>query len=86
MVIIHFSSILAGCASAIKIGFIFQDHCLLPQCSVIENVDAHWFLKITVIKRLVPATCRTSRLAERIDHQPAGCLAVKSSGWLWLAL
>src|SRR5262245_48897614 len=21
-----------------RIGFIFQDHCLLPQCSVIENV------------------------------------------------
>jgi len=21
-----------------KIGFLFQDHCLLPQCSVIENV------------------------------------------------
>ena len=21
-----------------KIGFIFQDHCLLPQCSVLENV------------------------------------------------
>ena len=21
-----------------EIGFVFQDHCLLPQCSVIENV------------------------------------------------
>jgi len=57
-----------------QIGFVFQDHCLLPQCSVIENV-------------LTPTMVSTSRngdagsratellkqvgLAERLDHRPA---------------
>jgi lipoprotein-releasing system ATP-binding protein len=57
-----------------QIGFVFQDHCLLPQCSVIENV-------------LTPTMVATSRngeptrratellkqvgLAERLDHRPA---------------
>src|SRR5215510_14933164 len=31
------SSELAGFRNA-EIGFVFQDHCLLPQCSVLENV------------------------------------------------
>lgn len=56
-----------------KIGFVFQDHCLLPQCSVLENV-------------LVPTLIAHSRshhperarrlleqvgLTERIEHRPA---------------
>jgi lipoprotein-releasing system ATP-binding protein len=56
-----------------QIGFIFQDHCLLPQCSVIENV-------------LTPTLVTTANgdyssrakdllgqvgLAERLDHRPA---------------
>jgi lipoprotein-releasing system ATP-binding protein len=55
------------------IGFVFQDHCLLPQCSVLENV-------------LVPALVAKDRaglaerarellrqvgLADRLDHRPA---------------
>jgi lipoprotein-releasing system ATP-binding protein len=55
------------------IGFIFQDHCLLPQCSVLENV-------------LIPALVAKDRedyprrarelleqvgLADRLDHRPA---------------
>src|SRR5262245_29841508 len=31
------SSQLAGFRNS-EIGFVFQDHCLLPQCSVLENV------------------------------------------------
>ena len=59
-----------------KIGFVFQDHCLLPQCSVLENV---------LIPTLVaPAASDEDRrptrartlidqvgLADRVDHRPA---------------
>jgi len=56
-----------------KVGFLFQDHCLLPQCSVLENV-------------LVPSLVVGSRaacqkracelleqvgLGERLDHRPS---------------
>jgi lipoprotein-releasing system ATP-binding protein len=57
-----------------EIGFIFQDHCLLPQCSVLENV-------------LMPTLVSASRdgdalqraqglleqvgLSDRLDHRPA---------------
>ena len=56
-----------------KIGFLFQDHCLLPQCSVLENV-------------LVPTMVANDRaeypdrarellhqvgLTERLDHRPS---------------
>ena len=55
-----------------QVGFVFQDHCLLPQCSVLENV-------------LIPTLVAESRngaadrarallgqvgLKERIDHRP----------------
>jgi len=55
-----------------QVGFVFQDHCLLPQCSVLENV-------------LVPTLVADSRngamerartllgqvgLGERMDHRP----------------
>lgn len=57
-----------------KIGFIFQDHCLLPQCSVIENV---------LIPTLITGPNGTNSeerarllleqvgLAKRIEHRPA---------------
>jgi lipoprotein-releasing system ATP-binding protein len=57
-----------------KVGFVFQDHCLLPQCSVIENV-----LTPTLVSALNghDATKRARRLldqvglGERIEHRPA---------------
>ena len=57
-----------------KVGFVFQDHCLLPQCSVIENV-----LTPTLVSepngRDAIARARSLLdevgLAGRIDHRPA---------------
>jgi lipoprotein-releasing system ATP-binding protein len=56
-----------------KIGFIFQDHCLLPQCSVLENV-----LTPTLVAEPnggYPERARSLLdqvgLGERIEHRPA---------------
>jgi lipoprotein-releasing system ATP-binding protein len=56
-----------------RIGFVFQDHCLLPQCSVIENV-----LTPTLVASPNGSTQERARdllnqvgLAERFDHRPA---------------
>ena len=56
-----------------EIGFIFQDHCLLPQCSVIENV----LTPTLVSENHGDQTDRARKLIEqvglqeRIDHRPA---------------
>ena len=56
-----------------KIGFVFQDHCLLPQCSVLENV-----LTPTLVSRSNSDRTERARmlldqvgLTERLDHRPA---------------
>ncbi len=56
-----------------KIGFVFQDHCLLSQCSVLENV-----LTPTLVSRSRNGSAERARalleqvgLTERIDHRPA---------------
>jgi lipoprotein-releasing system ATP-binding protein len=56
-----------------KIGFIFQDHCLLPQCSVLENV----LIPTLVGDEDADAPGRARELleqvglADRLDHRPA---------------
>ena len=56
-----------------QLGFIFQDHCLLPQCSVIENV----LTPTLVSERNGNVTTRARDLltrvglGERFDHRPA---------------
>lgn len=56
-----------------RIGFVFQDHCLLPQCSVIENV-----LTPTLVAPQNGAVTERARelltqvgLEHRLDHRPA---------------
>jgi lipoprotein-releasing system ATP-binding protein len=64
-----------------RIGFVFQDHCLLPQCTVLENV-----LVPTLVSTKPKAQADASKpgaqadaraliarvgLADRIDHRPA---------------
>ncbi|HEV3215585.1 MAG TPA: ABC transporter ATP-binding protein [Vicinamibacterales bacterium] len=56
-----------------EIGFVFQDHCLLPQCTVLENV-----LIPTLVGRREPDQVPRARdlinkvgLTSRADHRPA---------------
>jgi lipoprotein-releasing system ATP-binding protein len=56
-----------------KIGFVFQDHCLLPQCTVLENV-----LTPTLVAASNGDLTSRARdlleqvgLSERLDHRPA---------------
>jgi lipoprotein-releasing system ATP-binding protein len=56
-----------------QIGFVFQDHCLLPQCSVLENV-----LVPTLVAKGGNGDVQRARalieqvgLGERADHRPA---------------
>ena len=56
-----------------KVGFLFQDHCLLPQCSVLENV----LIPTLVSKDRARYTDRARELlrqvglGERLDHRPS---------------
>jgi lipoprotein-releasing system ATP-binding protein len=55
-----------------EIGFVFQDHCLLPQCSVLENVLLPTLVEpsqefVTYAKSLIADV----GLLARIDHKPA---------------
>jgi len=57
-----------------QIGFMFQDHCLLPQCSVIENVLTPTMVSTT--NNGEPSSranelLKQVGLAERLDHRPA---------------
>lgn len=56
-----------------KIGFVFQDHCLLPQCSVVENVLTPTLIAHNNSDYLGRARSLLSQvgLSERLDHRPA---------------
>jgi lipoprotein-releasing system ATP-binding protein len=56
-----------------RVGFVFQDHCLLPQCSVIENVLTPTVVSGTTAEDLARARTLLDRvgLSKRLDHRPA---------------
>ena len=56
-----------------QIGFIFQDHCLLPQCSVIENVLTPTLVAETSRNDAERAQVLLEQvgLRDRLDHRPA---------------
>jgi lipoprotein-releasing system ATP-binding protein len=57
-----------------EIGFIFQDHCLLPQCSVLENVLAPTLVSASSGNDAVErarALLTQVGLSDRLDHRPA---------------
>jgi lipoprotein-releasing system ATP-binding protein len=55
-----------------EIGFVFQDHCLLPQCSVLENVLIPTLVAAADDKVVTRARELITEvgLADRIDHRP----------------
>ena len=59
-----------------EIGFVFQDHCLLPQCSVLENVLVPTLVATRAATAGGDDTARAGSLIEqvglgdRIDHRP----------------
>lgn len=57
-----------------QIGFVFQDHCLLPQCSVIENVLTPTMVAAAANgepTRRATELLKQVGLAERLEHRPA---------------
>ena len=56
-----------------QVGFVFQDHCLLPQCSVIENVLTPTLVASDARAHLDRARWLLEQvgLAGRADHRPA---------------
>src|SRR5436190_10772777 len=54
------------------IGFVFQDHCLLPQLSVLENVLVPTLVAPGAARALDRARALVDRvgLGDRIDHRP----------------
>lgn len=56
-----------------QIGFIFQDHCLLPQCSVIENVLTPTLVSAKDNNNIDRARLLLEQvgLSDRLDHRPA---------------
>ena len=56
-----------------QIGFVFQDHCLLPQCTVLENVLVPTLVGPSDQQAPTRARdlLRRVGLGERLDHRPA---------------
>src|SRR5688572_7119219 len=56
-----------------QVGFVFQDHCLLPQCTVLENVLIPTLVAAEGGDQMARARALVEQvgLADRADHRPA---------------
>jgi lipoprotein-releasing system ATP-binding protein len=56
-----------------RVGFVFQDHCLLPQCSVLENALTPTIVSGTTTADIDRARSLLDRvgLSQRLNHRPA---------------
>jgi lipoprotein-releasing system ATP-binding protein len=56
-----------------EIGFVFQDHCLLPQCSVLENVLTPTLVSTSGNNLMKDAQSLLEQvgLEDRLEHRPA---------------
>ena len=59
-----------------KIGFVFQDHCLLPQCTVLENVLVPTMVgqrpaSPDAVEQYARMLLGQVGLSERLDHRPS---------------
>jgi lipoprotein-releasing system ATP-binding protein len=54
-----------------EIGFVFQDHCLLPQCSVLENVLVPTLVSGGDHEKRARDLLTRVGLGDRLDHRPS---------------
>jgi len=54
-----------------EVGFVFQDHCLLPQCTVLENVLIPTMVTSDRNEQRAKQLLEQVGLAHRLDHRPA---------------
>ncbi|MGA3187874.1 MAG: ABC transporter ATP-binding protein [Bryobacteraceae bacterium] len=54
-----------------EVGFVFQDHCLLPQCTVLENVLIPTMVAANVDPQRARQLLDQVGLSHRLDHRPS---------------
>jgi lipoprotein-releasing system ATP-binding protein len=54
-----------------EIGFVFQDHCLLPQCSVLENVLVPGIVSGAASEARARDLLQAVGLGDRLEHRPS---------------
>jgi lipoprotein-releasing system ATP-binding protein len=54
-----------------QVGFVFQDHCLLPQCTVLENVLIPTLVGTDKSEDRAKQLLDQVGLSHRLDHRPA---------------